>query len=154
MVEVWSGSEWVSVDPTELGLVGSARPSSAAEIKRMSGSLRVFEEDGSVRQNPYVLSESIANGEIVYPEPWLYTRAGHRFSFWPFRGEFVQVGMYGWRFSTPLLLCRVAFLISVFIWLSLIAKFLFGSDRMVAVGRRFKPNPAVQSLQPRTRRAG
>jgi hypothetical protein len=113
LVEFWAGSDWVSVDPTEIGLVGSTRPGSAADIKRMSGYLRLFDEDGSVRQDPYVLSESIAHGELVYPEPWLYTRTGPRFSFWPFRGEFVQVGMYSWRFSTSLLLCRVAFVVSV-----------------------------------------
>ena len=79
MVEVWAGSDWVSVDPTEVGLVGSVRPSSAAEIKSMSDSLRLFNEDGSVRQDPYVLSESIASAEIVYPEPWLYTRTGPGF---------------------------------------------------------------------------
>ena len=113
LVEFWAGSDWVSVDPTEMGLVGSTQPGSAAAMKRMPGSLRLFNEDGSVRQDPYVLSESIAHGELVYPEPWLYTRTGPRISFWPFRGEFVQVGMYGWRFSTSLLLCRVAFVVSV-----------------------------------------
>src|SRR5207248_8338036 len=113
LVEVWTGTTWVVVDPTEVGLVGSIRPNSAAEIKQMSSTLRLLNADGSVRQDPYPLSASIAAGELVYPEPWLYTRVGPRFSFWPFRGKFIQAGAYGWRFSTPLLLCRLACLISI-----------------------------------------
>jgi len=139
LVEVWAGSDWVLVDPTEVGLVGSIRPSSAAEIKRMSGSLRLFNADGSVRQDPYLLSESIARGELVYPEAWLYTRTGPRFSFWPFRGKFVQVGRYSWRFSTPLLLCRVASVISMFAGLYFLPGLLFTRGRMEAANPRLSP---------------
>lgn len=146
MVEVWAGSDWVSVDPTEIGLVGSIRPSSAVEIKQMSGSLRLFSEDGSILQDPYVLSKSIADGELVYPEPWLYMRTGPRFSFWPFRGEFVQVGMHGWRFSTALLLCRVAFVISIFVGLYLLAGLLYSSNRMVVAVPQLRP--ASDRLRP------
>lgn len=93
LVEVWAGADWVAVDPTDVGLVGSIRPSSAARMKRTSGSLRLFNADGSVRQDHYPLSPSVERGELVYPEPWLYTRTGPKFSFWPFRGKFIQVGM-------------------------------------------------------------
>jgi hypothetical protein len=141
LVEVWAGSDWVTVDPSETGLVGSIRPNSAAEIKRMSGSLRLFNADGNVRQDPYLLSESIARGELVYPEPWLYTRTGPRFSFWPFRGKFIQVGMYSWRFSTPLLLCRVAFVISMFAGLYFLAGLLFSRRRMEVADPRLSPKP-------------
>jgi transglutaminase superfamily protein len=139
LVEVWAGSDWVSVDPTEGGLPGSIQPSSAAQIKRMSQSLRLFNADGSVRQDPYLLSKSIARGELVYPEPWLYTRTGPRFSFWPFRGKFIQVGMYTWRFSTPLLLCRVAFVISMFAGLYFVAGLLFSRGRTEAAEPRASP---------------
>ena len=132
LVEVWTGADWVVVDPTEVGLVGSIRPTSAVEVKRTAGALRLFDADGSVRQDPYPLSESIARGELVYPEPWLYIRAGPRFSFWPFRGKFIQVGMYSWRFSTPLLLCRIAFVISMLACLCCLVSLLFGRDRMEA----------------------
>ncbi len=94
LVEVWTGTGWVAVDPTEVGLVGFSRPNSAIEIKQGSGTLRLFDAAGGVRQDPYLLSRSVVRGELVYPEPWLYTRTGPRFSFWPFRGEFVQVGAY------------------------------------------------------------
>ena len=143
LVEVWAGSDWKSVDPTEVGLVGSIRPGSAAEIKQMRGSLRLFNDDGSVRQDPYLLSESIVDGELLYPEPWLYTRTGPRFSYWPFRGKYIQVGMYGWRFSTPLLLCRVAFVVSVFIGLYLITGLLFSRNRMEAVDHQLKPRSTL-----------
>jgi Transglutaminase-like superfamily len=144
LVEVWSGSDWVLVDPTEVGLVGSIRPSSAAETKRMSRSLRLFDADGSVRQDPYLLSESIVRGELVYPEPWLYTRTGPRFSFWPFRGKFIQVGMYSWRFSTLLLLCRVAFMINMFAGLYFLAGLQFSRGRTEAAEPRLSPKPELE----------
>jgi transglutaminase superfamily protein len=139
LVEVWAGSDWVSVDPTEVGLVGSIRPNSAAEIKRRSGSLRLFKADGSVQQDPYLLSESIARGELVYPEAWLYTRTGPRFSFWPFRGKFIQVGRYSWRFSTPLLLCRVASGISMLAGLCFLPGLLFTRGGIEAANPRLSP---------------
>jgi hypothetical protein len=145
LVEVWAGSDWVSVDPTEVGLVGSIRPISAAEIRRISGAVRLFNADGSVRQDPYLLSESIARGELVYPEPWLYTRTGPRFSFWPFRGRFIQVGTYGWRFSTPLLLCRVAFVICIFAGLYFVACLLFSRSRTEAVDPRLSRKPVASA---------
>ena len=37
LVEVWAGADWVAVDPTEVGLVGSIRPSSAARMKQHVG---------------------------------------------------------------------------------------------------------------------
>ena len=144
VVEVWSGADWRVVDPTELGLVGSIRPNSATEIKRGSEPLRLFDADGSVRRDPYPLSSSVASGELVYPEPWLYTRIGPRFSFWPFRGKFIQVGMYGWRFSTPLLLCRVAFAISTLAGLYFLVGLLFSRGTMEAVKPRSSPETEVE----------
>jgi len=147
LIEVWTAADgWTVVDPTEMGLVGSIRPNSAAEIKRMSGSLRLFNADGTVRQDPYPLSESIARGELVYPEPWLYTRTGPRFSFWPFRGKFVQVGMYSWRFSTALLLCRVALVISTLAGLYFLVVLLFSRGRMEAAEPRLSAKP-VQRVE-------
>jgi len=143
LVEVWTDADWVVVDPTEVGLVGSTRPNSAAEIKQGSGVLRLFNADGGVLQD-YPLSPSIASGELVYPEPWLYTRTGPRFSLWPFRGRFVQVGMYSWRFSTPLLLCRIAFVISAFSGLYFVVGLLFSMDRMEAVESPSSPEPELE----------
>jgi len=145
LVEVWAGADWMAVDPTEVGLIGSIRPSSAAEIKRMSGSLRLFDVDGNVRQDPYPMSESIASGELVYPEPWLYTRTGPRFSFWPFRGEFIQVGRYSWRFSTPLLLCRVAFVICIVAGLYFLACLLFSRSRTEVADPRLSRKPVARA---------
>jgi len=132
VVEVWSGAHWVVVDPTVVGLVGSIRPDSAAEIKRESGSLRLFNANGSVQRNDYPLSASIVRGELVYPEPWLYTRTGPRFSFWPFRGRFIQAGVYRWRFSIPLLLCRIAFVVGMWVGLWLLVGLRLSRDRAEA----------------------
>jgi hypothetical protein len=144
LVEVWAGADWAVVDPTEVGLVGSKWPSSAAEIKRGTDALRLFNVDGTVRQDPYPLSESIARGELVYPEPWLYTRTGPRFSFWPFRGKLIQVGVHSWRFSTPLSLCRFAFVISVLAGLYYLVRLLFSRDRMEAVESRLSPGAELE----------
>jgi Transglutaminase-like superfamily len=130
LVEVWAGADWVAVDPTEVGLVGSIRPSSAARMKHTSGSLRLFNADGSVRQDHYPLSPSVESGELVYPEPWLYARSGPKFSFWPFRGKFIQVGTYGWRFSTPLLLCRLVFVICMLAGLYFLCSLLFSRRKI------------------------
>ena len=162
LVEVWAGGDWVVVDPTEVGLVGSIRPSSAAGMKHMPASLRLFNGDGSLRQDHYVLSQSVESGELVYPEPWLYTRTGPRFSFWPFRGKFIQVGVYRWRFSTPLLLCRLAFVITVLTGLYFLAGLLF-RKRIERIEVQLSPEsrleesrlePKVSSTQSRMRRAG
>jgi hypothetical protein len=144
LVEVWSGADWVVVDPTEMGLVGSIRPNSAVEIKGRSDALRLFNADGSVRQDPYPLSASIVAGELVYPEPWLYTRTGPRFSFWPFRGKFIQLRMYGWRFSTPLLLSRVAFVISMLAGLYFLVRLVLSRGRIEAGEPRLSPEPELE----------
>ena len=144
LVEVWTDSDWVTVDPTEMGLIGSSRPGSAEEIKRKSGSLRLFTPDGKVLQDPYLLSDSIARGELLYPEPWLYTRTGPRFSSWPFRGKFIQVGTYGWRFSTSLLLCRVAFVVSVLAGLVFLASLWFSRGRIEAAKLQSSPEPELE----------
>lgn len=34
--------------------------------------------------------------EVLYPEPWLYTRVGERRAAWPFRGLFVHTGAAHW----------------------------------------------------------
>lgn len=146
LVEVWTGTAWVVVDPTEVGLVGSIRPTSAAEVKHLSNELRLFNADGGIRQDPYPLSASVASGELVYPEPWLYTRIGPRFSFWPFRGKFIQAGAVRWRFSTPLLLCRVTFVISVFVGLYLITPLLYRRNWMKAAVPRLNPRPALDRV--------
>ena len=145
LVEVWSGGGWTVVDPTEVGLVGSIRPASAAEIKSARGPLHLFNADGSVRQYyPFALSRAVVRGEVVYPEPWLYTRTGRRFSFWPFRGRFTQVGMYGWLFSTPLFSCRVAFVITVFAGMYFLVGFIFHRGEMEAIEPKSSPELALE----------
>lgn len=144
LVEVWTGDGWTLVDPTVLGLVGSVRPASATEIKSAKGPLHLFSADGSVQQYyPAALSGAVARGEVMYPEPWLYTRTGPTFSFWPFRGRFTQVGIYGWRFSTPLLLCRIAFVISMLAGLYFLVDLFFSTGKIEAIEPRSSPEPGL-----------
>jgi len=145
LVEVWTGADWVVVDPTEVGFVGSIGPSSAARMKHTPGSLRLFNADGTVRQDHYLLSASVERGELVYPEPWLYTRTGPKFSFWPFRGKFIQVGMYSWRFSTPLVLCRIAFVISILAGLYFLCGLLLGRGRRQPAESMLRPEPELEA---------
>ena len=53
--------------------------------------------------NPVSLYESagapIFRGHLMYPEPWLYLRIGHRAAPWPFRGEFAHIGPSQWQFG-------------------------------------------------------
>jgi hypothetical protein len=92
---------WVLVDPsfgavfrTKLGL------GSAAALAR-------GDEGGQWTQElpsplPHWQAEFEPNAgprEIVFPDPWLYTRSGRRAADWPFRGLFVHVGARGWRFG-------------------------------------------------------
>ncbi len=86
VVEVWPGTHWTVVDPTEVGLVGSIRPNSAAEIRDGWGSLRVF--NANVRQNTYLLSPSIAGGKNLYTQDRGFTREpGPGFHSGPFEED-------------------------------------------------------------------
>jgi len=106
LVEVWTGADWVVVDPTLVGLVGTIRPNSATELRR--------------GQTRFVCLTRMAASDRIPIHYWSQSRAGNLyiqnrgFTRGPDPGfrsglfeEIVQVGMYGWRFSTVLLLCEL-----------------------------------------------
>ena len=46
--------------------------------------------------------------QVLYPEPWLYTRVGRRFAPWPFRGEFAVLERTSWQIGVGQTVFRVA----------------------------------------------
>jgi len=111
VVGVWDGAGWQIVDSTANGLLWSPNGTSATDIAQAGETVRLV-DPLTFRKGLYQYESAIAGNEVVYPEPWLYTRTGNRFSFWPFRGRFVQVGMQRGHFATPLLWMRMVFLLA------------------------------------------
>lgn len=104
LVEVWDEQVgWVVVDPTRGGVLGAdSRPASAARLAGVPESVRWFalarapaptslvEEGRKTQPDP-----RLYEGQIFYPEPWLYLRVGRRSAPWPFRGSFACLGGTG-----------------------------------------------------------
>jgi hypothetical protein len=119
IVEVWDRRYgWVLVDPTMGGLVGDQNgPCSAAVALRDPSRLRWL--GGSETANPamdpikYYQGDGAPafSGGVVYPEPWLYLRSGHRSVNWPFRGRFIYVGSWQWGCGPAQALLRFGILL-------------------------------------------
>ncbi len=113
VVSVWDGNRWQIVDPLADGLLSSPAGSSGRDIARAGEAVRLYNPLTATRKQPYPYWSQTAGHEVVYPEPWLYTRTGRRFSYWPFRGRFVQVGSQHGYLSTGLLWTRTIFVLAV-----------------------------------------
>jgi len=108
IVEVWDQTRgWVLFDPTtscaysRRGRPGKPGPYlSAAEAARSPAGI-VAVLLGKVPENigdpGSFISPRFFAGALIYPEPWLYTRVGRRYSHWPYGGKFVNVGAVSWR---------------------------------------------------------
>jgi hypothetical protein len=115
IAEVWDAARgWVYIDPTYgLTLDGPPGGHSAATALgpperddwRINPTLR---EVPGVHTEPAILFKSLGwltSGHLVYPDPWLYTRVGHRAAPAPFQARFVVVGPPSFRLgiAQPLL---------------------------------------------------
>ncbi|MBL4818141.1 MAG: transglutaminase domain-containing protein [Deltaproteobacteria bacterium] len=123
-VEVWNGIDnWIYVDPTHgiyfqdaSMLQALDKPNEAKLVlidlpKKVDASGRV----GFYRSRSGFLH---VDTNLVYPEPWLYTRIGHRLAFWPFRGVFViegplrlDVGILQWTFWLGIGVCLMGLIV-------------------------------------------
>lgn len=116
VVEVWNGvNHWVLVDPTyRLAVDGTPGGGSAAEALdagpearwRINNALRVVPQVYPARDNElYDIARNLLSGHLIYPDPWLYTRVGHRRAPAPFQGRFVVIGprSFGLGLAQPLL---------------------------------------------------
>jgi hypothetical protein len=97
IVEVWDDEAgWVAVDPTYGAVLGNgAGPSSAVGLTQSPQAARWFAllrapaptslVEATRRNGP---DRRLFDGQILYPEPWLYLRVGRKDAPWPFRGTF------------------------------------------------------------------
>jgi hypothetical protein len=100
-VEVWDDRfQWVVVDPTVGAVAGEGQePKSALDLMSRPGQARWVTL--TVSPSPPLLvavdrmlgpERRLYGGSLVYPEPWLYLRAGKKHAPWPFRGSFAYYG--------------------------------------------------------------
>jgi hypothetical protein len=131
VVEIWEPARgWTLLDPTYRMQVESAGgPSAAAAVAapqtaqwRVNDAIRPVQqlEDLSTDQ-AVARSRALIDDYVLYPDPWLYTRVGHKSVPQPFRGRFVMVGARSLTvgFGQPLLqggilLCLIGLVISLF----------------------------------------
>jgi hypothetical protein len=103
VAEVWDpASGWVFVDPTYGLLLDGARDqvSAAAALSapwsahlRVNAAVRpVARTRPNEAQALYWGGGNLLGGNVVYPDPWLYTRVGRKAAPTPFQGRFVIVG--------------------------------------------------------------
>lgn len=99
VVEVWDEAlGWTVIDPTSGGIVTShSSRRSAADLLDAPASVQwtpipsaTFAATTARERQRYY--QSVLQGNLVYPEPWLYLRLGERVAPKPFRGHFVRVG--------------------------------------------------------------
>jgi hypothetical protein len=104
VLEVWDGNlGWIIVDPTFGGfLTDGHKPIGALAAFRSPQKVK-FVSSGRIPRNvPLAQSFYVPgrvepfDGQLVYPEPWLYTRVGSPVAPWPLRGAFVRVGPFQW----------------------------------------------------------
>jgi hypothetical protein len=115
VAEVWEpGRGWVFVDPSyRLSIDGTAGAASAAaalsrpERVRWRVNIALHPVVGVPTEAQVIYGElrRLVGGHLVYPDPWLYTRVGHRAAPAPFQARFVVVGPPSFRLgiAQPLL---------------------------------------------------
>jgi hypothetical protein len=100
LVEVWDDQEgWTVVDPSTSGiLVGSKSPADSAVELLADPSMAEWRGYGPASKLGFegpaetVHFRALLQGNVLYPEPWLYLRVGERAAPWPFRGEYARIG--------------------------------------------------------------
>jgi Transglutaminase-like superfamily len=129
IVEVWDeDGGWLVVDTTYGGSIGNQdRPVSALAAWSDPRSVRWLgggKASAPPRYNYQMLYEGedapLFRGHLMYPEPWLYLRIGDRASSWPFRGQFLHIGPWQWKFGPAQSLLRWGiFVCSLFAFFSI-----------------------------------
>jgi hypothetical protein len=121
VVEVWDEKHgWVLWDPLHGGrLEGSAGPVSAvtaarspSDVKWVQVGVSAAPDDDPVRLY-FRPSYGYLHGAVIYPEPWLYLRAGPREAPWPFRASFAYTGPQLWRIGPLQAFLRAGLVVSV-----------------------------------------
>lgn len=103
VAEVWDPVEgWVVVDPTYGMLLDGGRDQVSAAAALSAPVAAHWHVDPSIRPVPhtrrnegqaiYANGGHLLGGNVVYPDPWLYTRVGSKRAPYPFQGRFVIAG--------------------------------------------------------------
>jgi Transglutaminase-like superfamily len=102
VLTVWDAeSGWVSFDPStgtvfeEDGRLLSTRRAVASD-RGAARQVALAPMSGAYFATINALRQAGEAPELLYPEPWLYTRVGERRAAWPFRGLFVHTGATQW----------------------------------------------------------
>lgn len=142
LVEVWDvNSGWTLIDPSNGGLAKcNGKLCSAVEAIRYPGEI-TFEPlrppadapDGTAFYD--TLKRSLGGAQILYPEPWYYTRTGEHVSPWPFRATFVLVGQPDWQFGPAQSLLRIGVVLCAAFGIGF---FVFGAWRIASSRFRFR----------------
>lgn len=116
VVEVWSAkaNRWVVVDATWDGTLSNGTSPLSAEGAVTSGTVIWVPRGPLPASAPvsistmYGPSESaiLPGSELMYPDPWLYTRTGKNAASAPFRAAFVHVGGRQWQVGPAQTLAR------------------------------------------------
>jgi hypothetical protein len=105
VAEVWDAARgWVLVDPSfRVTIEGSDGTASAAAAQASPAQVRwrlntaLHEVVGAGSPINFGNLSRLVAGHLVYPDPWLYTRVGHRSAPAPFQARFVIVGPPSFR---------------------------------------------------------
>lgn len=155
VVEVWDRDRgWLLIDTTYGGLIGNPHGLiSAVEAWRSPNSVRWIgkgKASAPRKYNPVVLYEDeeapLLRGHLIYPEPWLYLRIGHRVSSWPWRGQFVHIGPWQWEFGLAQILLRWGIAIcSLFTLVCICAG--ISSLLFCFTGKLKQPDPLIETTE-------
>jgi hypothetical protein len=105
---------WVLFDPTYGSVFDvAAGPGSARDALVLGTPVRRLVQATAPSSLPYYDAAYRAR-DLIYPDPWLYTRSGARAATWPFRGLFVHAGDPVWRYGAAQTRLRpLAFLLAL-----------------------------------------
>jgi hypothetical protein len=126
VVEVWEPAEgWSLIDPTFGGTFqGNANDTSAAAA--ISSSAIAWHADSSwglVGSSPTIYDRGFPlRANVIYPDPWLYTRVGRRNAPPLFLGRYVLVGPTSLRLGTGQRLLQVGIPVTFLVFALLCVK--------------------------------
>jgi hypothetical protein len=146
VVEVWEPrAGWQLLDPSFAGLPESADGQTSA-VALIQAPFRwrpvpFLQRVAGVNQDQALVNyaeQHLLGGNIVYPDPWLYTRVGSSQTNWPFNGRFVVVGPTSLRLGPGQALLRAGILATLAACLAL---------AIVIVARRARERGRAPALQ-------
>jgi len=156
VLEIWDSKMggWVLMDPTYSGSLDMANRHAAPISLPMESITPRWQQEPALHKvlnvtltdaQKFYTEQRLRTSNIVYPEPWLYTRVGKSIAPRPFQGQFVMVGSTSLRLGLGQRLLQSGILLTL-VGLALTAGML--AFRMV---RRFQPRvltPRGQTFHP------